>query len=46
MNKYPAHPVSGLRHRVKNSVSLAENGEVMETISVESVLRTVHSFGL
>lgn len=42
----PAHPVSGLRHRVKNSVSLAESGEVMETILVADVLKAVHSFGL
>lgn len=42
----PAHPVSGLRHRVKNSVSLAESGEVMETILIADVLKAVHSFGL
>lgn len=34
----PTHPVSGLRHKVKNAVSLAEDGSVMDTITVEQVL--------
>ncbi len=37
----PAHPVSGLRHRLPNSVTMTESGEVMDTISVAQVLAAV-----
>jgi len=37
----PAHPVSGRRHRLPNSVTLTENGDVMETITVERVLKAI-----
>lgn len=42
----PAHPVSGLRHRLPNSVTMTENGEVMDTISIEAVLTAVRKISL